>query len=519
MADDLGWNDVGFHNPKVITPNINALKAKGIELTQSYVTPVCSATRSAFMTGYYPSNNGLQLLVILQESQTCLPVEFRTIYNYMKDEGYVTKQIGKWHLGYCTPECLPEARGVDVFRGVRTGAVNYFNWTEAGVLQRQVNGAPSTENIGTHLTIQDTRDIREVILDHANNPNPLFMWITTTAPHDPLQTTPEQYNVHSFLNPNDELTNSRRLYLGLVSALDDLVGGTMQALQDAGMASNTVVVFSSDNGGASQSITFGNNEDFANNYPLRGGKTTFTEGGVRTPTIYYDPRLSPSTRGTTRNFLIHTVDWLPTFVQMARPGKKRSNFKIPDIDGVSQLANLGSNYNCPEKRRYNIRDQFLVALSDATGDIVNPSDCATEDAAYRWRDYKLIYGDQYYLRDPATVATEWTIPEESPELPAITGDDCHRIVNGQRVVRCLFNVIEDPRETKNLFDAQPRIVERLLRKIQEFKEISVRPVFRQSLGANDFTTQPFGDFIVPRHDYCVPSVNFPLVQNAPVCFI
>ncbi|XP_067949759.1 arylsulfatase B-like [Watersipora subatra] len=517
MADDMGWNDVGFHNPKVKTPNIDALRAKGIELTQSYVQPVCSATRSAFLTGRYPSNNGLQLLVILQEAQSCLPVEHKTLYEYMKDEGYVTKQVGKWHLGYCDTTCLPESRGVDQFRGVRTGAVDYYNWTEEGVLQRMVDGSPSAENIGTHLAIQDAIDVRELILDHEDNESPLFMWITPTAPHDPLQNTPEMFATHDFLDANVLETRLRRRYLGLVSALDNIVGETMKALKDADLDDNTIIVFSSDNGGAGTSATFGGLEYYANNYPLRNGKNSYTDGGVRTPTIYYDPRLSSTTQGTSRDFLIHVSDWLPTFVELGKLNPNRITL-FGGIDGKSQVSNLQSTYNNPVTRKYLVRSEMLVALSDATGDINNPSDCATEDAAYRWRDWKLIYGDQYYLRDPATVASEWPKPEESPELPEITGDDCHRTVGGQRVVRCLFNLANDPSEQHNLFDDNPSIVYLILGKIYAAKIKSVKPVYRTTLGANDVTTQPFGEYIIPRHDYCTPSIHFPLESNDLVCF-
>ncbi|XP_067948377.1 arylsulfatase B-like [Watersipora subatra] len=520
MADDLGWNDVGFHNPKVKTPYIDELRSKGIELTQAYQQTVCSASRSAFLTGKYPSNNALQLLVLIQESQSCLPVEHKTLFEYMKELGYSTAQIGKWHLGYCHESCLPTSRGVDEFRGINTGAVGYFNWTEADVMQKQINGEPSINGIGTHLTLKDTSHIRDVIRNHNDNDNPLFMWLTPTAPHDPLEVTEEMFQVHDFLDPEECETNLRRKYLGLVSALDDLVGETMAALKEAGMDDNTIIVFSSDNGGANQAAQIPGKDYYANNYPLRNGKAAFTEGGVLTPTVYYDPRLHPSTRGTTRDFLMHVSDWLPTFVQLAKPGRKSSRFKIHGIDGISQVANLGSRYHCSKERKYNLREDMLVALTDVTDNFDEPSMCATEDAAYRWRDYKLIYGDQYYIIHPKCVSTEWPKPEESPELDDITGDDCHREVDGKQVVRCLFNIAEDPSETRNLYDEMPEMVEKLVAKIQQAKRESVKPVYRTTLGPIvGYTVRYFEDeYLVPKHDYCTPSEHFPLVPNEPECY-
>ncbi|XP_067933459.1 arylsulfatase B-like [Watersipora subatra] len=517
MSDDMGWNDVSFHNEKVKTPNLNALWAKGIELTQSYALPQCTPTRSSFMTGRYPSNNGLQTLVVVPESRSCLPLEHKTIYEHMKNQGYVTKHVGKWHLGSCDESCLPEARGVDQFRGILAAGADYFNWTLRSVVSRRVDGQPSTTNIGTHLAIQDARDAREMILDHRDNPNPLFMWITPNAPNNPLENTDNMFNVHNFLDATNPEQRSRRLYLGLVSAFDDIVGATLSALEEAGMDDNTIIVFSSDNGGADPSTEFPGFHHYANNYPLRNGKGSFTEGGVRVPTIYYDPRLHPSTRGTSRDFLVHVVDWMPTFVHLSKLGRMR-NFRMNGIDGKSQLANLGSDYNSPERRKYNIRSEMLVSLSDATVNFVSPSTCATEDAAYRWRDYKLIYGEQYYGPDPSTKPTSWPKPQESPELPEINGDSCMRVVNGERVARCLFNVIADPSETRNLYDEMPGIVARLITKIEAAKRTAVKPVYRPTLGFSNTTVRAFGDYFIPRHDFCIPFVDFPLEPVDSSCY-
>ncbi|XP_067948653.1 arylsulfatase B-like [Watersipora subatra] len=510
MADDLGWNDVGFHNPKVRTPNLNALRAKGIELSQFYVQESCSPTRSALLTGKYPSRNGLQQMAVQLTSPFCLPLTHKTLYQYMKEEGYVTKHVGKWHLGDCNERCLPNNRGVDEFRGGMTGAADYFNWTDNGVMTRERNGMPTVENIGTHLTTQDTIDARELILAHRNNPNPLFMWITPTAPHDPLQVTNEMFNVHDFLNPSDPEEEARRRYLGLVSAFDDMVGVTMTTLQEAGIADNTIIIFSSDNGGPNGMPPFPEWDYAANNYPLRNNKGSLTEGGVRTPTIYYDPRLHPRTRGTTRDFLIHVTDWLPTFLHLANP--KRRRIALRGIDGVSQLPNLGSRYTQAQQRKYHRRSEMLVGLNGGRG-----ARCSTENAVFRWKDYKLLYGLSYFGAPTPPSESEWRRPEESPELPAIIGDDCHRIVDGQRVVRCLFNVRDDPSETRNLYDLKPQLVEKLIRKIQQAKEDSVTAVFRPAVGVSSATTQLWRGFTIPRHDYCTPETDFPLRPVSSAC--
>ncbi|XP_067948875.1 arylsulfatase B-like [Watersipora subatra] len=495
MADDLGWNDVGFHNPKVRTPNIDALRAKGIELTQSYMSPVCSAPILEYGCQVWDPYKRYEVDQIEAVQRKAV----RFICNVKGRDIGVTGLIKDMNL-----ETLEERR---------------TNLLEQGVMQRRVDGSANIDNIGTHLTLQDADDVEELILAHENDPSPLFMWITPTAPHDPLEVTDDMYNSHDFLDDTDPEQNLRRKYLGLVWALDHLVGVTMQALEDAGLSDNTIILFSSDNGGATPSVTFGGHEYYANAYPLRNGKNGYTDGGVRVPTVYYDPRLHPRTRGTSRDFLVHAVDWLPTLVQQAKKGRKSPNFKIDGQDGVSQLANLLSHYNCPKKRQYHIREEMLVALSDAPIDFTDISECATEDAAFRWRDYKLIYGEQYYLIDPATVATEWWKPQESPGLPDITGDDCHRIIDGKRVVRCLFNVIDDPSEQHNLYDDEPEIVAMLIDKIQAAREEAVLPVYHNTLGITPMTTQDFGPYKIPRHDYCTPAIHFALEPTLEECYM
>ncbi|XP_067936310.1 arylsulfatase I-like [Watersipora subatra] len=261
MADDQGWNDVGFHNPLVDTPNINWLAENGIELTDYHTAPVCSASRAALLTSRYPSRTGIHQGVLLPRSKTCLPLELSTLPEMLKDNGYTTKMIGKWHLGSCNASCLPTSRGFDEFRGSIDATIGYFNWSQNGVMSRFVNDQPSTANLGTHLTIQHQRDAREMIMAHKDVDSPLFMFISPLAPHAPLEVTREMFDRHPFLDETDEQQRQRRESLGLVAALDDLVGETIQALRDAGLYDNSIVIFSSDNGGSSARLGHGS-EDF-----------------------------------------------------------------------------------------------------------------------------------------------------------------------------------------------------------------------------------------------------------------
>ncbi|XP_067930005.1 arylsulfatase B-like isoform X2 [Watersipora subatra] len=504
------WNDVGFHNPKVITPNINRLAAAGIELSSNYANPLCSASRSALLTGKNPSNNGFQHEVILAQSPTCLPLEHTTIGQHMQEAGYVTKMVGKWHMGYCIKDCLPKQRGFDEYRGMLGGSSDYFTWEESGVMLRYNNNTPHLPDVdkSLHETILDRRDAVEMILSHQGNPNPLFMMITPTAPHLPRQVTDGMFNVHDFLNASDPDQNERRKYLGLVSALDDLVGATLQALEDANMLSNTVIAFQSDNGGTSVAPYFAKSKGYGNNYPLRSSKGSVMEGGVRVPSIYLDPRLEKSTRGTKRDFLMHITDWLPTFLDLAGAEPPKN------IDGLSQRINLGNSYQSAD--RYKVRDSYLVNL-DTMDDNETVAECTNRDGAYRWKDWKLVYGVQSTWTLKENSPDDYRRPEESPELPSISGDSMVIGSGNATAVRGLFNIRDDPSETHNLYNKYPGLVSMMLDMLKKERERMVASVYRDTQGITDDNTSKVDGVYIPKFGYCNSTTDFPLEPNYPQC--
>ncbi|XP_067931098.1 arylsulfatase B-like [Watersipora subatra] len=507
MGDDVGWNDVGFHNPKVKTPNIDALLKVGIKLSNNYAAPLCSASRSALMTGRYPIHNGFQHMVFAVQAPSCLPLEHKLLPEYMKDEGYVTKMLGKWHLGYCTEECLPRQRGWDEFRGILGGESDYYTWEEDGVVLKYINNTVNTPSKidPIHLSIQDKVDVRDMIMAHTGNTDPLFMIVSPNAPHSPFEVTDSMYNVHSNLelDPSNPDQDARRKYLGLVSALDDIVGETMQALRDSDLLTNSVIVFQSDNGGSN--IRGGHGECYGNNYPLRNGKTSPYEGGIKVPTIYVDHRLPAFTQGTERNFMMHITDWLPTFLDLAGGTTEASH-----IDGVSQISNLGYVYRPFHK--YTVRDRFLVNMDTVSTD-KEVYKCTDRDSAFRYKDWKLVYGEKTTWSGPEDTPDTYRKPEESPELPTITGDSC---VSPDGQIRCLFNLKYDPSEQHNLYDSKPKIVEKLLAMINELKPTIVREVYEEEVEICDSNTIAIDEIYVPRIPQCVTS-NFKLQPNYPEC--
>lgn len=265
LADDLGFADVGFHKSEIQTPNLDRLAQQATEIERFYSFPVCSPTRSALMTGRSPMRLGLGYTVIRPWSDYALPLEEYTIAQAFQSAGYETAMSGKWHLGHASRKYFPSARGFDHSYGHFNGAIDYNTHIRDGGLDWHRNGKTleehgySTELIGTEAVNR----IRK-----RNQSKPLFLYVPFNAPHAPLQAPAAL--IEKYASIKDE---RRRTFAAMVDAMDSQVGRILKALDDEKMASNTIVVFFSDNGGP---VNQG-----ARNMPLRGAKATTFEGGTR----------------------------------------------------------------------------------------------------------------------------------------------------------------------------------------------------------------------------------------------
>ncbi len=300
LADDLGFKDVGFHGSEIQTPNLDGLAAAGARLSQFYVQPVCSPTRSSLMTGRYPIRQGLQVGVIRPWADYGLPLEERTLAQALKEVGYRTAITGKWHLGCHDGAYLPRQRGFDHQYGHYLGMIDYFTHDRMGGLDWHRNGkALREEGYTTHLL---AREAIRIIREHDPTKQPLFLYVPFNAVHTPLQ-VPEDY-----LKQYEHLKDAkRRKYAAMTTCMDDAIGRILRALRDRGMRDNTLVLFCSDNGGPVK--------NGADNGPLRGAKGTLYEGGVRVPALATWPgRIKP---GTVVNEPLHIVDWYPTLLKLA----------------------------------------------------------------------------------------------------------------------------------------------------------------------------------------------------------
>jgi arylsulfatase A-like enzyme len=312
LADDLGWKDVLWHGSEIPTPNLDRLAQAGAQLDFFYVQPVCSPTRAALMTGRYPMRHGLQVGVVRPWAQYGLPLDEQTLAQGLKSAGYATAIVGKWHLGHYKPEYLPTRRGFDHQYGHYNGAIDYFDHTRDGGFDwHRDDMVCRDQGYSTHLIADESV---KIVQQYAGK-KPFFLYVPFNAVHSPHQ-VPKEY-----LQPFDHLQGDRRIYAGMLWAMDEAVGRIVKAIDEANVRSNTLFFFSSDNGGpAPGKVT--------DNGPLRAGKGTVYEGGVRVPAFMTWEGKIPA--GSIVKTPMHMVDLYPTLLGVANAKVEQ---RLP-IDGI-----------------------------------------------------------------------------------------------------------------------------------------------------------------------------------------
>ncbi len=311
LADDMGYADAGFNGGTDIrTPQLDKLAQAGAVLEAFYVQPVCSPTRASLMTGRYVAHTGVYTIV-RPKAAWGLPLAERTLAQALREAGYETAICGKWHLGEFERAYLPTQRGFDHQYGHWFGAIDYFTHQRDGQLDWHRDDQPcQDEGYSTHLVAREAcRLIREKAAG-----KPLFLYVPFNAVHAPHQ-VPAKYT-----EPYAGLKGVRRTYAGMLSAMDEAIGQIVAALDEKGLRENTLILFSSDNGGPSPGKV-------TSNGPLRAGKGTIYEGGVRVCAFASWPGRIPG--GARIKAPLHIVDWYPTLVKLAGGSAEQ---KLP-LDG------------------------------------------------------------------------------------------------------------------------------------------------------------------------------------------
>lgn len=308
LADDLGWADLSVYGQTDFqTPHLDQLAAQGVRFTQAYAnSAVCSATRFALITGRYQYRlpGGLEEPLARVANGLGLPPEHPTLPSLLKEQGYRTALIGKWHLGR-PPHYGPLKSGYDSFFGNHAGAIDYFTHKPgvgAQIASDLWEGDVPVERSGyyTHiLADQASQYIRE-----QSAAQPFLLSLHFTAPHWPWEGPQDAAVAQEIKDLFHADGGSLKKYAEIVQALDAAVGQVLATLREQGLEHNTLVVFSSDNGG----------ERFSKNWPFIGQKTELLEGGLRVPTLLRWPaRLAPQVQDQ----VTITADWLPTLLAAA----------------------------------------------------------------------------------------------------------------------------------------------------------------------------------------------------------
>ena len=412
LADDLGWQDVGFNGSVIRTPNLDQLAADGVRLQRYYAQPTCSPTRASLMTGQSALRNGV-LLPLDKNNVRGLPLDRKILPQFFNEAGYQTALIGKWHLGHAYRDLLPMARGFDHVYGHLLGGIGHWNHIHGGGLDWQRNGiAIREEGYSTHLLTAETIKL----LRERNTDRPFFYYLSLAAPHLPNEAPVDTVNRYQTI-----ADTNRRAHAAMVDEIDRGVGDIVRVLKEEGVFDNTLIWFMSDNGGlipgsgmdwldglvAKLVDWFGQplpvepveflrsniQDGGADNGPYRKGKASVYEGGVLVPSFVHWPgRVAPGDLSSR----ISAQDVLPTLLQA-------SDIPLPTaqpLDGISQWPLIAGTGNA------------------------EPSELVTTGV-----DGEAIYRGPWKL-----------ISRDNPEL---------------------YNLDDDPFEANNLADAHPDMVREL----------------------------------------------------------
>ena len=328
LADDLGYADVGFNGGKVIsTPNIDHLAATGINLTDFRVCPMCSPTRAGLLTGRWPGRFGIMRAVIPPWSTWGLPAEEKTIASLLAPLDYERRGIiGKWHLGHARQEFLPLAHGFTSFVGCYNGAIDYFTHERDGECDWHHDALTIHED-GYSTDLIGAESVR--FIEQSPAGKPWFLYVPFNAPHEPFQAKESDLKKYSQFKNLD-----RRTYAAMVDSMDQAIGKILATVEARSDASNTIVLFASDNGGVPKAGS--------SNGAYRGAKLSVYEGGTRVCAAIRWPA-GGLTGGKKFGERIGYIDVLPTLVAVAG-GTSPTN-----LDGVNFLPALRGETKLPER--------------------------------------------------------------------------------------------------------------------------------------------------------------------------
>ena len=500
LADDFGWNNWQYRNPDLISPTLDQLAQDGVLLDHHYVYKFCSPSRSSLISGRLPMHVN-QENSATEQPLAGIPASMTTFPEMLKSQGYRTAQIGKWHCGMASPRVIPHGRGFDSSLGFFNFGEDHYTQIRGGEALDADGGlvegsgesmvcgggvravdlwktdAPAFGMNGTYGGYLYTAEALRVIRAHDSS-TPLFMFIAWQNNHPPLQ-VPAEYVARQ------KTAALRTAVNGMTTFLDEAMANVTGALRDAGMWERTLLVFSGDNGGY-----LGQGGD---NTPLRAGKFSDFQGGVRVPAFVAGGLLPSKLRGTTLAASVHIADWAATFLELAGghfdhdARAAAATPPLPQPDSLSlALFLLGTNDTTP---RTEVPLSVFTPSHRAQLDAHGPSAVAARHArsggprdlwyyvggeALIVGEWKLVLGVQHdsHFSRTSNVSCDALTPPTGPgwDSKAAPGVPCTCGRAG-----CLFNLQDDPDEKTNLILAHPRTAARLSARLDVLRDSVYAP--------------------------------------------
>ncbi len=410
FADDAGYDDFGFHGSKVMkTPHLDSIAKDGMIFRQAYVSdPTCGPSRAGLLTGRYQQKFGFEENNVpnfmspnskFLGADMGIPLSEKTMGDRLQALGYKTAVFGKWHVGGAD-RFHPTKRGFDEFFGFRGGRRSYFKRKVEGTIKEDLEymerGFGNLAETDTYLT--DALGEAAVDFIEDNKDNPFLIFLSFNAPHTPMDARPED------LEKFPELDGIRKINAAMTLAMDRASGQVLNKLEELGLAENTLVIFTNDNGGPTD-------QNAGNNYPFSGTKSNHLEGGIRVPFVAKWPAVIPA--GTDFEYPVSTLDLVPTFV--AAGGGKTDG--LDNVDGVNLLPHIvGEETERPHQTlfwkkdaRAAVRDGDwkLIRMPDRPAELYDLSKDTTEQVSLASEHpekvkelYKKIYNWEKTLAQP-----------------------------------------------------------------------------------------------------------------------
>lgn len=465
LVDDVGYADLSFNGGAISVPYLDSLANDSIRLKTAYAAPLCTPTRGSILTGRYPHSFGLNG-ALLSKTPYGLSQNFTTLAQRLREGGYRTYLIGKWHIGHSKWSYTPTGHGFDEHVGCFGFGFGYYDKQLGPGYDLWRNREAFYEEL--HATRLFVREAERIISDHVekHQDTPLFMYLAFTAAHSPLQPDPEHVAKCSHITHE-----TRRNFCGLVVGIDEGVKSVTNALQKHSLLDNTIIVFSSDNGGDPFEGGY--------NYPLRGVKHSAWEGGLRVPAFIRFPN-SFGAKGYDYDGVVHVSDWMPTLLSLA---------KVPqvdtDLDGLDVSQALLTGGPSPRNETVLVLDDHIdqVAIRQGKWKLITghagdgrlykePTEWMNIEGGNKFMDkafemtVKFLYfvlGRNYGLLPVQYIMHErmgffhWLGVEQSWE-----GD-------------YLFDLDADPTESQNLADKHPDLVQKMKDRLNQIRKENKTP--------------------------------------------